>query len=224
MRGLNSWILKLRLGSLFGENHPPFRSYWSLSIFSRGVPVYTAWASLHMYKCVRSHGWGRWWCALNDYLAIAQFVRGHRSAGNNLSCHQMFRSVTIHLKWIFFLIFKHSAKSQVASAVSQKINFCRKMRRLTNFITKLLQLFIFLDQIPANKWLVAARAPKGLKRLSRTDEKTTRASSVRISCFKVPTKTAIVESFGTFHSRWKMASKVNRTGESSFCSCYYHYM
>ena len=100
-----------------------------------------------------------WWCALNDYLAIAQFVRGHRSAGNNLSCHQMFRSVTIHLKWIFFLIFKHSAKSQVASAVSQKINFFRKMRRLTNFITKLLQLFI-LDQIPANKWHVARLCTK----------------------------------------------------------------
>ena len=99
-------ILKLRLGSLFGENHPPFRSYWSLSIL-RGVPV-QLYIRLEPRCCTcikvrdRTVAGRWWWCALNDYLAIAQFVRGHRSAGNNLSCHQMFRSVTIHLKWIFF--------------------------------------------------------------------------------------------------------------------------
>ena len=157
-------IQKLRLGSLFGENHPPFRSYWSLSIL-RGVPV-QLYIRLEPRCCTcikvrdRTVAGRWWWCALNDYLAIAQFVRGHRSAGNNLSCHQMFL-ISDHPPWVIFFSFSNTLqKVKLQRQILKKINFCRKMRRLTNFITKLLQLFIFLDQIPTNKWLVARLCTK----------------------------------------------------------------
>ena len=138
-------ILKLRLGSLFGENHPPFRSYWSLSIL-RGVPV-QLYIRLEPRCCTcikvrdRTVAGRWWWCALNDYLAIAQFVRGHRSAGNNLSCHQMFRSVTIHLKWIFFSHFQTLCKKSGCICSFSKDKFLQENAAADKFYHKTVATF-----------------------------------------------------------------------------------